>query len=137
MTGDAALAAFEQWGDLLRAADRDEGMPSGADAVAAIAQYALMVVDVAHRDLHDTFERILQRPEETILSTAERLRREGRTEGRTEGRAEMLSNLLTKRFGPLPGDVSARLTAASIADLDRWAVRVLDALSIADVFRDD
>jgi len=138
MSSDEALAAFDRWGDLLRAADRDDGPPAGPAAVAAIGRYALFVVEVSPRELHDTFERLLQRPEETIMSTAERLRREGKAEGKAEGiaegRAETILRMVTKRFGAVPEHLVARVRNGSPADLDRWTDRILDARSLAEVF---
>jgi hypothetical protein len=142
MSAGEALRAFERWADLLRSVDRDSGPPSGRDAIAAVACYALCVVEVPHRDLHATFERLLQRPEETIMSTAEKLRgegfakghAEGHAEGRAVGRAETLLRLLHRRFGTLPDQTAERVHGATIDDLDRWIDRVLDAGSLADVF---
>ena len=68
------------------------------------------------------------------MSTAEKLRREGRAEGRTEGRAELLLRQLTKRFGPLSTETVSRINAAAIPDLDRWGERLLDAKTLAEVF---
>ena len=124
--------------DLLVAVDRDEGPPVGREAVAAIGWHCLHVTEIPAEDLHVTFERILHRPEETIMSTAEKLKREGRAEGRTEGRAEgrteLLLRQLTKRFGPLPTETVARINAAAIPELDRWGERLLDARSLSEVF---
>ena len=128
-----ALAALDRWGDLLVAVDRDAGPPSGREAVAAIGWYCLEVAQIPAEDLHVTFERILQRPEETIMSTAEKLRREGRT----EGRCEVLLRLLTKRFGPQSTEIVSRINAAAIPELDRWVDRLLDAKTLDDVFAAD
>ena len=79
-----------------------------------------------------TFERILERPEETIMSTAEKLRREGRA----EGRVEVLLHQLTERFGTLSPETVPRKAAAT-PELDRWVERVLDAKTLAEVFAAD
>jgi len=140
LSGDDALTAFARWADLLRTADRDPGPPHGRDAIAAIGWYALYTVEIPPRDLHATFERLLQRPEETIMSTAEKLKREGRAEGLaeglTQGRAETILRMLQKRFGAVPEDVAVRVHTGSPADLDRWTDRILDATSLADLFTD-
>ncbi len=137
-TGDECLQFLERHGDLLRAVDRDDTPPIGRDAVAKIGWYALTVVDVAPRDLHDTFERLLQRPEDTIMGTLERTyqkgRTEGKAEGKTEGRADTILRMVTKRFGPLPEDVVDRIRRGTEADLDRWTDRILDARTLAEVF---
>jgi len=129
-TAVEALAGLDRWSDLLSAVDRDEGPPLGREAVATIGWYCLHVTKIPAEDLHVTFERILKRPEETIMSTAEKLRREGRA----EGSARLLVRLLTKRFGPLPTETAARIHSATIAELDRWGERLLDARTLAEVF---
>ncbi len=66
-------------------------------------------------------------------------RLEGRLEGLEEGRKEsalhMLTRLLSKRFGPLDEAVQARLQAASLAELEAWADRLLEADTLAEVFQ--
>jgi predicted transposase/invertase (TIGR01784 family) len=57
-------------------------------------------------------------------------------EGKAEGRAEVLLRQLTARFGPLPADLTARVRSASSDALDHWALRILDARSLAEVFVD-
>ena len=65
-----------------------------------------------------------------FVSTLER----ERNEGKAEGKAETLLSLLRKRFGEVPAATRKRVLAASIADLDRWVDRVLDAETLAAVF---
>ena len=60
--------------------------------------------------------------------------RQGLQQGLQQGEAALLKRLLTRRFGPLPEWVEPRLTQAGQADLERWADRVLDAPTLADVF---
>ena len=68
-----------------------------------------------------------------VMSTADRLR----AEGRAEGRAETLLQLLAARFGAVTTTTTNRVRSASLADLERWTLRVLDARTIADVFAAD
>ncbi|MBI5852755.1 MAG: DUF4351 domain-containing protein [Planctomycetes bacterium] len=72
-----------------------------------------------------------------MTTSAERLRREGRAEGRAEERRELVLRLLTRRFGALPAAHEGILRAASPEDLERWAMRLLDARSIDEVFGSD
>jgi hypothetical protein len=92
------------------------------------------------RDLHTTFERLLQRREDTIMSTAEKLKSQGKAEGMAEGinkgRGETLLRLIGKRCGPPTPEVSHRLHGATAADLDRWTDRILEAKSLAELFAD-
>lgn len=59
----------------------------------------------------------------------------GRTEGQAQGRLQQLRKLLEHRFGPLPDWTAERLGAATPSLLDDWAVRLLDADRVEDVFR--
>ena len=63
-------------------------------------------------------------------------REEGREEGIEKGRADLLKLFLTSRFGPLPDPIEHRLSQASGGDLLRWGQRVVNAVSLDDVFRD-
>ena len=79
---------------------------------------------------------------EEFVSTAERLRREGREQGREQGRKEgmeegrrdVLCELLTLRFGKLPPAARKRIERADTEVLERWTARVLTAASLSDVF---
>ena len=57
---------------------------------------------------------------------------EGRVEGKAEGRAELVVRLLTLRFGPLGADARARISAASIEDLDAIGERLLTAQTLQE-----
>ncbi|VCU70492.1 hypothetical protein PIGHUM_02564 [Pigmentiphaga humi] len=61
-------------------------------------------------------------------------REEGRRKGLQEGKAGLLEQLLARRFGPLPLAVRERLAGASDGELDSWALNVLDAASLEEVF---
>lgn len=54
-------------------------------------------------------------------------REEGRVEGREEGLRDALRTVLTARFGPLEGDVAARIDRATFEMLERWIVRAATA----------
>jgi predicted transposase/invertase (TIGR01784 family) len=56
-------------------------------------------------------------------------------EGRQEGETLLLQRQLTRRFGPLPSSVVARIGAASVPEIETWGDRVLDATSLDEVFR--
>ncbi len=74
--------------------------------------------------------------EEAIVTTADRLRAEGRSKGRSEMQQEMLLKLLSKRFGALPEDAVARVNAAGPAELEQWFDRGLTAVTLAEVLGD-
>lgn len=71
------------------------------------------------------------------MTTAERLRREGRIEGRREGellaKREMLLLQLRQRFGRLPALALERIDEADVAELNVWFGRVLSASSLDEV----
>lgn len=53
---------------------------------------------------------------------------------RAEGMASILLKQLGLRFGELPGPIRARVEAATPAQLDTWAERVLTAATLGEVF---
>jgi hypothetical protein len=61
---------------------------------------------------------------------------EGRQEGRQEGRSTLLASMLAKRFGALDPGTLARLATADAERLSDWGLRLLDARTLDEVFRD-
>lgn len=141
----AVIAAIHRWGGLLRAVDEGDGPPIGRDAIETFGWYVLHVTDVEPEDVHMAIQQHLNRPEERIMTTARRLRLEGMKEGEargeahgeTKGKAALVHRMLTRRFGPLPATIESRLQAATTAELERWADRLLDATSLDAVFASD
>lgn len=87
----------------------------------------------------------------TYVNTIERValrrgREEGKQEGLKEGKqagleagrreavSDILATQIARRFGEMPHWVQARLAEADQSSLDRWAVQILDAQRIEDVF---
>jgi len=58
---------------------------------------------------------------------------QGIEKGIGQGQARTLARQLTRRFGPLPAEVRARLEQATPDQLDLWADRVLDAPTLQAV----
>jgi Domain of unknown function (DUF4351) len=54
--------------------------------------------------------------------------------GVEKGQRELVLRLLTERFGSLPAGITQRVGRASLPELERWAVRILKAASLDDVF---
>jgi hypothetical protein len=50
------------------------------------------------------------------------------------GQARLLKLQIQQRFGPLPREVEARLQEAPPEQLEAWALRVLSAASLEEVF---
>jgi hypothetical protein len=67
------------------------------------------------------------------MTTADRLREQGRHLGVAEGIARTLTRQLTLKFGPLSAAALSRVQAAPPEELERWTDRVLTASSLEDV----
>jgi hypothetical protein len=59
---------------------------------------------------------------------------QGVAEGMARGEARLLTRQLTRRFGTLPADVTARMEDADTDTLEAWADRLLDARTLDEVF---
>ena len=70
------------------------------------------------------------------MTTAERLRLEGRTEGRMESRRELLLRVIQTRFGSPPDDMRSKIHAADLTQLEVWFDRALTAADLQAVFAD-
>ncbi|NKY55961.1 DUF4351 domain-containing protein [Nocardia flavorosea] len=68
------------------------------------------------------------------MTTAERLRAEGRVQGRAEGEARVLLKLLAAKFGTLPTETVHRIRSADTDELETWTPRVLTATSLDEIF---
>jgi hypothetical protein len=83
-----------------------------------------------------------------MMSTAEKIRREalrkgleqgiekGIERGRVWGKADLLLRLLAMKFGAVAEGIEHRVRSGSISDLDRWAIAVLHADKLDQVFED-
>jgi flagellar biosynthesis/type III secretory pathway protein FliH len=98
-------------------------------------RFKLWEQEVAQKALQQGLQQGLQKG---LQQGAQKGRLEGRLEGlqqgKLEGEALVVQRLLTRRFGPLPEWVQARLRSASSEELETWADRVLDATRLEDVF---
>ncbi len=61
-------------------------------------------------------------------------REQGLQQGLQQGEASLLIRQLERRFGVLPDGTRDRVLAADIAMIEEWALRVLDAATLEDVF---
>lgn len=69
------------------------------------------------------------------VSSFERIaRKRGMEQGISRGQATLLGRQLARRFGTLPEWAEARLKEAEPAQLEAWALRVLEAASLEEVF---
>jgi predicted transposase YdaD len=69
----------------------------------------------------------------SMTTIAEMWQAEGEARGRAEGKADTLRKQLTLKFGELTEATDVRIAAASEAELDRWALRVLTADTLVGV----
>ena len=102
----------------------DGRAPSARDVLASVLRYILETTRAEPETVRELLTRQVGRKEaEDMMTTAERLRREGEVEGE---RGPLLL-LLRQRFGALPAAVTARIEQAGAAELDAWFGRVLSA----------
>jgi len=121
----ATLQAIARWAGLLREV-AEEDASHGSAHLESFFCYVLQANSTPFEDLQMAIQQHLREQRGTFMSTAEKLR--------TEGRVAALRRLLERRFGPLPDQVLTRLHTAGIAELDCWLDRVLDADSVDAVF---
>jgi len=74
---------------------------------------------------------------ERVIEWTEEWKQQGLQQGLQQEAHKLLQRQLTRRFGPLAPDTRARLEAATLDQLERWAENILDAATLEDVFKDD
>ncbi len=87
----------------------------------------------------DAVIQIEEEKQMVYISSVERVIRkrehdQGMEKGLQKGAAEILSVQLVRKFGALPDWVRARMAQADETSLSRWALQILDAQRIEDVF---
>ena len=102
-------------------------------------------MDINEHDLREMAQKALDPgKEETIMTLADRLRKEGEEKGLQKGimkeRSDRFNRLLNKRFGDI-GDIrdphiQERLRKATPDQIDRWFDRILEAKSIEEVIKE-
>ena len=85
-------------------------------------------------DLQELNVMLAERLEEWAHAYKAEGRVEGKAEGKAEGEALALQKLLKKRFGAVPSEVLAKISVASLEQIDAWLDQVLDAESLDDIF---
>jgi hypothetical protein len=72
------------------------------------------------------------------VSSFERIaQKKGMEKGIGQGEAQLLRALVQQRFGLIPPEIAARIEDGRPEQLERWALRILNAASLDDVFRAD
>jgi predicted transposase YdaD len=123
------IDTLERWHDLIAAVHR---APTRQSGFAGVESYLLEITDLTPEQLRRVVQRAIGTGDE-LMSTAERLRKEGRN----QHAIETVLRLLARRFGDLPETIVQRVNAATLAELDRWTDRILDARTLDDVFEVD
>ena len=108
------------------------------DALRLVMSYILAITEVDSGPIGDWAHRVSLQAQEAYVTAAEKIEQRARAkalvEGMLEGRRAVISKLLTRRFGVLPVSVQQLLREASEEQLDDWALRMLDAASLEQVF---
>ena len=86
------------------------------------------------QDLKELKMTLAERFDQWALEYKEEGEKAGIAKGIAQGEALLLQRLLARRFGPLPATVLERIAIASTTELETWGDRVLDAVSLDDVF---
>lgn len=118
----------------------DVRLAHGSEAFTALVSYFFhsdpneRMIDAIARELPPTMRASMM----TIAQKLEaRGHERGKLEGQREGQAAMIQRQLGQRFGKLPLRVIRRVRGGTLAELERWSERLLDAASLAEVFADD
>lgn len=120
---------LEEWMHLLIRASGEEGLR----ALELVARYIL------ETDARPNNEAQLRRiasealgkaAEEAVMTTADRLRAEGRQEGRREEAARLLLRALRLRYGEPTPDTLTRIALAELETLEGWMDRLLCSESV-------
>ncbi|WP_419741232.1 Rpn family recombination-promoting nuclease/putative transposase [Ruegeria sp.] len=127
------------------------GLPEGGLLEGVVFRYIAERYDLPHRDMTAVLAETRDDGGATLMGTmaqawhAEGLAEglaageakglaEGEAKGLATGKAKALTRLLTRRFGVLEEAARARIAAGSVADLDLWTDRLLEAPTLEAVF---
>ncbi len=107
------------------------------DALVRLVDWMIALPEALEPDYMRALEALEQEHAMTYITTPERVGlRRGRAEGRVEGQADLLLRQLARRFGTIPDTTTARIRSASAAQLETWALNILDAETLDEVFGD-
>jgi predicted transposase/invertase (TIGR01784 family) len=129
---DRFMSSLPAWAGMLVEATRTD---SGLAALRLFIRYLSLVAEqFPWDDFRARIHELAPEAEQEVMTAAELLTNRGIDKGLARGRAEMLSKQLTLKFGELSEHDRARLEAASVDELDAWAMRVLTATTLDQVF---
>jgi hypothetical protein len=110
-------------------------LPGGRKVVDEVINYLLVVADTNPDKLERRLEQISPTLKESVVTAAEILEKRGEKRGETHGRAHTLLMQLDRKFGPLPTWVTDTIDNAGPEQLDVWALEILTAPTLDDVFK--
>ncbi|CAM4091017.1 hypothetical protein [Bordetella tumulicola] len=128
---------LEQWGftrdnrrTLFRVIDAMLYLP---DDLEPVFEAAVIQIEEEHQMTYVTsIERVRLKRERA--EGLEEGREQGLQKGKITGAAELLTTLITSKFGMLPDWAHARIVEADEVTLNQWALRILQAERLEDVF---
>jgi len=146
-TPEVALPLLLAWRDLLR---RIQQEPAGLQRSKMLTWYLIDQVKpddealrrqlteaagpIAGENAMTSYEELMSRAEARGVARGVAMgEAKGEARGEAKGEQTVLLRLLTRRFGPLPADVEARVRQADTARLELWADRVLEARTLDEV----
>lgn len=101
---------------------------SRTDVVERLFTYIGRVSDVEPEKFEPLLDRLEPQVREAIVTTAEILE----ARGEVCGKGDMLLQQLSLEFGAVSEAVTVRVRAATLAELDRWALQFVTATTIED-----
>ncbi len=96
------------------------------------AEYSIVLPEV--HDLLELKVMLADTVEAWAHAYQEKGKVEGKAEGAHEGESLLLQKLLTKRFGDIPTNITAKIANATLQDIERWFDRAIDANQFSDIF---
>ena len=97
--------------------------------------WVLALPEVLEQQLWTEMQQFEEEKRMRYVSSFERIaQKRGLEKGIGQGQTKLLNMLLRQRFGALPDWAQARLRQAERAQLEIWALRVLEAESLEEVF---
>jgi hypothetical protein len=110
--------------------ERDWGKQQIIDLFAVI-DWLITLPPELEKQLWTSISELERNMKMPYVTSVERI---GIEKGRQEEGVFFLRRLLVKKFGDLPESFETRLTEASIADLELWGDRILEAKTLTDIF---
>lgn len=100
-----------------------------------VLDWMMRLPDGLNQELWQNIEVFEEKEKMRYVTSVERIGIEkGKLEGKLEGKSAALQQLLSRRFGPLSSNLSARIAAASLEQVETWFDQAIEAKRLEDVF---